>query len=547
VVTSFLLWILVFICLAFIPSGNLFPEGVSFYTFYRYLIGQIANNLVLTVILFVITSAVLILKSDFQKLPLKDRIYSGVYRNLQILLISFLSSGLAIFFIAVLELNILAVIFNFNSSSLGLVTDSRQIAGNILKNSSPPRIVASDPNGHELIKAVAAASTGQDNYYGKNVIPLIPDFLVLKIPDGNSSLAMIDANLIVRRINPDDLAAISPALAYKLVQEQFPKIPVKSTAVVSILSDEKYREFRLAEMDRKSAKIASEAAELTEATTQLTADLNTRNRLLSQSKTHLENIYNQRETAHSQCLAAGRYLNGVFQKTNSEADCLAEYNSWADRVKLAMDEISKIQLSIGADENQLAQTHTTLKFIQAQSSVLKVLENNIPNEYGSFQPEESIGIAFVPDSSHRIADYFGTLIHEYLHYASFTSEDRILSDAFFEEGLTEYFSRQIIARHFDVKSNIGYPAITKIISQLAKRIPESELAEIYFTKNQPQLEAVLGRVYGDGFYKQNRLLFISLQYATQPDQIVNYANLLMEKIGGPALNSADVGSSATDL
>src|SRR5438270_13136435 len=97
-------------------------------------------------------------------------------------------------------------------------------------------------------------------------------------------------------------------------------------------------------------------------------------------------------------------------------------------------------------------------------------------------PNNSINIAFGNATSSRAADYLETLIHEYLHYASYIGPDKHLSDSFFEEGLTEYFARRIVEDNLHIETNLGYPAQVKIIEAMTKRIDESEFADIYFSK-----------------------------------------------------------------
>jgi hypothetical protein len=108
------------------------------------------------------------------------------------------------------------------------------------------------------------------------------------------------------------------------------------------------------------------------------------------------------------------------------------------------------------------------------------------------------------------------------------------------EGLTEYFTRKIVYRNLDINTNMAYPVNIKIINQMAKRIPESDLADIYFNNDQQKLKRTIDLVYGDNFYDQNVITLETLQYSSDPDQILLLANDIMEKIGGEPLDKADL-------
>jgi len=94
---------------------------------------------------------------------------------------------------------------------------------------------------------------------------------------------------------------------------------------------------------------------------------------------------------------------------------------------------------------------------------------------------------------------------------------------------------------------LGYPVFVKIIAEMTKLIPESELADIYFTKDQATLEKTLDRVYGDGFYRNNKILFTSFQYASSQQQLLKLGNDVMKQIGGPTLVEKDLYSEFSNL
>jgi hypothetical protein len=208
-------------------------------------------------------------------------------------------------------------------------------------------------------------------------------------------------------------------------------------------------------------------------------------------------------------------------------------------------EVASLNKDLLANQDKLKGYSDYYDFYVGLGQSLQLAQGGIPHEFGTFIPKDVIRIAFnTADSSHTIADYIETLIHEYLHYASYVSDDKKLSDVFFEEGLTEYFARQIIKNDLDVSTNIGYPVFAKIIDQMTKRISESELTDIYFSKDQVRLEQLLDRVYGENFYKNTRIEFLNLQYASSPDLALKIANEIMKKLGGNPLKEKDLLSTS---
>jgi hypothetical protein len=171
----------------------------------------------------------------------------------------------------------------------------------------------------------------------------------------------------------------------------------------------------------------------------------------------------------------------------------------------------------------------------------------VPNELGVFEPKDKIKIAFATTSSHAIADYLETVAHEYLHYTSYISQAKRFSDSFFEEGLTEYFARNIIQKELQTTTNLGYPVQVKIITEMTKRIPESDFMDSYFTKDDAELIYMVDRAYGDGFYENNQILFETLQYTSDPKQMLQLANTIMKKIDGQRLTEKDLFSNYSKL
>jgi hypothetical protein len=526
-------------CVAFISN---LQQPVIFnplYTYYFFVVRFMTGNLFifgwgllsLTLIFW------LILKPD-KNASWSDKILAAAVKAGQVSVIGLLLSAILIFAIAVTELNILAVLININPKVVG-VKDDKEVIVQSLKNSNrPPEIVTSDPSRFRELLAVAVASAGKDNFYGSLVLPSVPSWLVIPIRKSGSSMLLVDNTLIISEINPTDLQTISPIIGYRLVKQIFANRAIKSYPQVAILADADYLKFRQQEADDKLAKIDSETRDIETQIETVTTKIKFDQQAVTDNQNQLNLVYRQRETQYQSCLVTGR---------QTEQECKNQISSWDEKVTLANTAVNDANWQLESDQKSLKDYQSYLDILTTQASLVKALESSITSEAGQFVPADSINMVLNPTDPTRIADYISTLTHEYLHYASYISGDKFLPDLFFEEGLTEYFARKAIKNNLQVATNVGYPAAVKIIEQMTKRIPESELADIYFAKDQSKLEAVLDRVYGDNFYKQNRVIFTLLLYTADEIQALKLANTVVGRMGGEALKINDLVSTPSSI
>jgi hypothetical protein len=204
--------------------------------------------------------------------------------------------------------------------------------------------------------------------------------------------------------------------------------------------------------------------------------------------------------------------------------------------------ISDWTVHIHEDEGLVSQAQSVMATLQSYIQMADAQKDNTPRELGLFSDPSTIRIVLDTTSSKSIQEYLETLVHESLHYQSYVSQDRKLSTSFFEEGLTEYFSRQVLAQNLGMQVNIGYPLVTKLISQMMKKIPEQEFERIYLTKDESRLEAVLNSAYGSTFYSDTVFYFTALFYAPPADALKT-ANVIMSRIGGGLLAEKDLVST----
>jgi hypothetical protein len=523
--------ILVFTALIF----NSQQEGISnsFFAYFSYVINSIAQNYFIYILGFIVLIIIFFHSIKFDRsYSIRKNYFLSIFQIFNVLITAFFLSYVVLLFIAFIELNIFSILININPKILSVITDKNTIVNNLKRNNHPPEIIASDNAQNSELSKIASAITGNNSFYGKYILPSIPRFLTLSIKESSFSMLLVDDTLIVSKLNPDDLQEISPSISHSLVQQYFSRREIKSYPNIAIMKKDEYQKYREKDFRKGTTKIKEEIGNYQKQIASTTQSIEEdKNKLL-----YNKNIIDKSTSEYKKCLANGDYSLSYCKDLLNKSGVSKLKKEVADLNKKLLLDQGKLK-----DHNKYHDFYVTLE------KTLKLAEGYISQEYGAFTPKDTISVAFnTEDQSHTIADYFETLTHEYLHYASYISDDKKLKDSFFEEGLTEYFARQIIKDDLNVSTNLGYPVYAKVFSQITKRIIESDLADIYFSKDQDRLERLLGRVYGDGFYKNNRILFLNIQYASNSNQVLKFANEIMKKIGGDPLSKKDLLSTSSE-
>jgi hypothetical protein len=330
--------------------------------------------------------------------------------------------------------------------------------------------------------------------------------------------------------------SISPAIGHLFVASNFSNRVIKSFPNVAIMDREEYQKYRGGVFLKKVDDVGVMIGQTQDKASSLSAMINENKIKLEYDEKLVKQIYAKQDKDFYQCL--DKNVADICESLKSEGTDVAITTN---------KEIEDLNKQIAGDEKLLEEYGVYTNFLESQKKVGVALSANIPMERGAFDPPDKIRLTLGSTDSHAVADYFETLTHEYLHYASYVSEEKKFNDPFFEEGLTEYYARMAIKNNLDISTNLGYPAAAIIMAKMVRRIPDSELADIYFSKDQNGLEKLLDRVYGDNFYKNNIILFDTLQYTTDQRQLLLLANMIMTKIGGNQLTAKDLLSTFSNL
>jgi hypothetical protein len=518
------------------PFSNYFIFGANLigHNFLLFLLG-------FGILTFLVTRIVKFEKSH----PPHQKIITYLTQAFSIFLIGVFTSYVLLLLIAFLQLNIFSVMVNFNPHNLGIITDRNVIIKTLKASNKPPQIIASDNDQYKELQAIAKTTTGTNNFYGSSILPSIPGFLVLPIKSIGSSI-LLDQTLIISEINPEDLQEYSPLVGYLFVKSYFPTQAIKTFPKVYVMGEDEYQKYRQLDFNKKVADVQLQLNQTNQSIGTLSAAIQNDKDQIAYNKNFVTSGYLKRDKQYNSCMAQGSYKAGIFTHTNSKDYCQSQIMDLDNAIQQASNALDVLNKKLNDDQNNLDMSKLYASFFATQVKLGNLLKVNIPHELGAFDPPDTIKILINTTSSHAIADYFETVVHEYLHYASYNAK-KSFTASFFEEGLTEYFARAAIQNNLNTGTNLGYPVYVKIISEMTKIIPETELADIYFSKDELRLRTTINRVYGDNFYTNNLIAFETLQYTSDLDQILKLANTIMAKINGTPLKESDIISTSSNL
>ncbi|MGI0058273.1 MAG: hypothetical protein ACREBJ_00765, partial [Nitrosotalea sp.] len=348
------------------------------------------------------------------------------------------------------------------------------------------------------------------------------------------------------------MQTISPALAHLFLQNYFKNNVWKSDPNVVILSRQDYLAFRQSEIDNQIQQLDNQIQKIEDYIGQVQSDIALSNQKISYNQSGLQETENAEQSTYNYCISLGYYdyFTGTFYSTYNQSQCSSQAQSqYASTLAQFQKNITDWNNELQTDEGYLSDAQNVEKEYKNAVDYVNSQKDTTPDELGKFNEPNTVRVVLDSTSPKGINEFLETLIHENLHYQSsiknrnFQFSDGSY-DGFWEEGLTEYFARKVIYADVGVHINQGYPLLVKIVAQIAKKVPESTLIQIYFDKDDSTLQATLNAAYGNNFYKDTEPYFEYLSYL--PDNLqLKYANNIMTRIGGTKLTSSDLYS--TDL
>lgn len=544
IVKSLAISTLFFLVLIFFQE-NIKPSNLLF-SYYLSLINIFEKNPVLVIVLLV----VILLSSKGlrnihynQRRRIKNKSIQHHVQNPLMLLI--LSAHFALLFsliFAFLHLNFLSLQVNLAPQSAGIIMGDKVVE--ILKSIDKPPFIQeiNKSQVNKEILAIKINSKNTNSFYLDQIILSIPKELIIPLNINKQNLIFLDNNLLISELNEKDLAAISPVLGNLLVKDYFKPRYIKNYPILRVLGRQEFIKVQDEQIDKQLSYIDNILNLAQPYIDQDYANVANDKSKIAYNQDGLNSDVSYRDWQYSNCLSAGYYdyFTGMFIKYYYQGYCDQLRQSWDNRINQWQKNIDDLTQQLNYDEGTLNQDLNIIQSIKNYRSLVENQKNLTPQEYGVTYDTNKIDIALDWTNAKSLTAFLETLTHEYLHYTSYVSEEKVLP-IYFEEGITEYYARKVIKKELGQDTNFGYPLLEKVMGTLLAKLPQNDLEEAYFTKDSNSLEYIINKTYGDKFYENNQLNFISLFYGSSDDALKS-ANDIMKKIDGSKILKQDLFS-----
>lgn len=427
---------------------------------------------------------------------------------------------------------------------IGAETSAEEIKSHLGNQKVFPKIIASDEKIVARIVANLSETDSTETFYTAYILPLVSQKQNLESDRMGTDVFYLPTNtLVVSRINKEIFEAISPTLAKIMINTYFTDKHLEFESNFHLVSRQEYVRLREREINELISVLDDYISESRGILATINANIATTKNDISTYEQKV--VYSEQQKIEDYNYCKSAVYRGYYYtyRLYSDAYCDSLRAEWDDYMAELEQYLETLRGYLAIYQSQWAEEKEildTLVWVRDFSEERKKLT---PNELGIFKQDENEIYVVLDDSSpEAIADFLSTLAHEYLHSSTFISDERYL-DHFFEEGLTEYFARQVVMNSTSIETALGYPALTKIVSKMNSDI--LELKEIYFSKDQERLEELIDRKYGNGFYEENWVNLFVLSYLSG-EETLKIANSIMLKIGGDQLDREDVSSRISE-
>ncbi len=462
-------------------------------------------------------------------------------------------------------------------SKTGLIVTGKEAVNKKLKTyKKAPHIIGKDYKIDNLtIYQSLQTNPSRGSFYEKVIINSLPKAFTSFFSLPKDNLVLFGNFLLVREIDKQEIQIVTGPIVKLLIQDYLSSKYIKNEPNYEVIGRQEYLKYR-EEMINKDIKkldgyieqaillINGANNDLSKAYTAI----NTNNFGIEEAKNKIKlnedainSTINNKSSYYSYCINAGYTFYDTFYHTFSKEYCdnqmptfdgyIATYQKnirdWNDTISENQGYINEWNKEVDRIKSEITEMENAKEIFNSYKTLLESKKDSTVYELGIFIPEKKIKLALDNVSSKSLADYLATAVHEYLHYTSYVSEEKSNKfEPFFEEGLTEYFARQVIKKELNISPGQGYPLFTRIIEEIAKKVKDENLLNVYLTKDQSGLVGLLNNAYGKDFYEKSQIYFIQLYYSAADNEL-KIANNIMFRIGGKQIKENELYSTTSEL
>lgn len=430
----------------------------------------------------------------------------------------------------------------------GIVSNAKEINDKLKRLNKTPTVIGDSPDlRRKIILSILQQKSNNGSFYKEVLLPssVSADSLDFKL--AADIVLLQDNTLVIAKINKETIETITPSLSRLIVSSYFDPKYVKEESIVTVMGRQEYLKFREDQINEQIEKIGLLITEAQRYINNNYANINEARNKIQTNKDGIDRSIAARNENYNYCKSAGyySYYFGTFYRYYTDAECESQKQRWDSIIAGFQKNVADWEQTLKDSQYYLAENQKIKETLVSYQELIRSQKDVTPNELGLFEPPNLIKVVLESTSDKAIADYLAIAIHEFLHYTSYVSEERSLPQ-FFEEGLTEYYTRKIISNQLKSKTNVGYPVIVRIIQKMAQDVSEDELIRIYFTKDEKTLIAYLNDKYGSNFYKDSQYYFEILPWVSGKESLT-IANNILFKIDGEPLEEEDLYSTESSF
>lgn len=406
--------------------------------------------------------------------------------------------------------------------------------------SSLPTLIEESPKDQAILELLGVDVNKENSLYKVSIVPFQVHYgkeVAFEKDKINFQVLLFPNNtLIVQNSSKDVVEGIGPTLALMLTKHAFLSYleKLEKTPIVDVPDEKTYLSIRKKEETKTIQELEDQLQVAKKSVNQLDEYIKETQLYKKDSEEQLKDYEPQTHDWFIGCVKNLGESNETCQNGKKEID---------KNLGILKKNISETESKI--EEAKKSRATAIYYFSLAKQYYDQFLKNpGIPeNEDGIFVPPNTIHLKYQPEKKYAFSYYLSVAVHEYLHFSSYaTSGESFALPSFLEEGLTDYFKLTIINDFLKRDSKyLNYPTEIDLLKEIAKSIPQESLKDIYFSKNEKELEKRIDKSFGIGKYallKEKGKILSSATIANDASTEAKLKNemfkLLFEKQSSPS-------------
>lgn len=393
-----------------------------------------------------------------------------------------------------------------NQADPSITYDLETAVTTIASSSAPIYLLSGDFDQDVLITSLNIEA--KDSFYRAAVLPFVVlSDNTLSIP--HEVILFTSHKLAISpKISQMGLQRILSTLALhslKLSEIKDKIVGVKDPKI-SFLEESEYNELENKKIEQRKAQYLAYLSDISK-------NIKQNNQYITDTERAIANLKNDKSSYEARV----RPLLAECINTYGETEC-AEPRDIINR------SVADYDAEISQAESYLAEAKSLVPVLSRQYSLAKesyeqFLDYPITPELqaGLFEPPANIFIKYLSgESSHTPANYYYTLLHELVHYYSYSPKDD--TPLFIEEGITDLLALRVGGENSAKSGKVdGYPQEIQVAERLFDILGQDEAKKLFFAKSKSGWQRELDKVCGKGCYKELEDTATQLTYAPVGD------------------------------